>query len=174
MTMTDVYLGRIVKAFGIRGELKFHPSDDFWEDVLSSKQLTMNVSSDDKVTERPVVFEQSRPHGKNYVVKMDGVKDRTAAEAMVGAEVFIADDRIDVELPERLLPYQLLGMGAKTETGELLGEISSIVYSSAHDIWEITGPKGSFLVPAIPEFIVSVDESARTIIVRPVPGLIEE
>ncbi len=173
-TVTDIYLGRIVKAFGIRGELKFHPSDDFWQSVLKSKHLMLRSWSDGEVNRRPAVFLAWRPHGNNSVVKLDGVEDRGTAEALVGSELFIADDRIDIDMPDELLPFQLLGITAKTESGEVLGEVSSIMHSSAHDIYEITGANGSFLVPAVPEFIISVDAADRTMIVRPMPGLMEE
>jgi 16S rRNA processing protein RimM len=173
-TMTDIFLGRIVKAFGIHGELKFHPSDDFWENVFESRHLTLHSRGDGKLSKRSIAVERSRPHGNNYVVKVDGVENRDSAEALIGGELFIADDSIDVEMPDELLPYQLLGMTAKTEDGEVLGSISSIVYSSAHDIYEIKGKKGSFLVPAVPEFVVSVDCTSRTLVVRPMPGLIDE
>jgi len=172
--MTDIYLGRIVKAFGIKGELKFHPSDDFWESILQSKQLMLHIEDDKDGVSRPVVFRRSRPHGKNYVVKIDAVDDRTGAEALVGSDVFVSEDEIDVDLPESLLPYQLVGMTAKNEHGVVLGHISSVVYSAAHDIYEITNDDGSFLVPAVPEFIVSMDEDSRTIVIRPMPGLIED
>ena len=172
--MSSIFLGRIVKAFGIRGEVKFHPSDDFWEDVLESKNLTLHQGHGRKSSTDPLVVQASRPHGGNYVFRLEGIDDRNAAEAIVGSEVFIEEDRIDVELPAEPLPYQLMGMKVESEHGEALGEVSSIIHSAAHDVYEITGKKGSFLVPAVPEFIVSIDESKSTIIVRPMPGLIEE
>jgi len=173
-TVTDIYLGRIVKAFGIRGELKFYPSDDFWQSVLDSKHLILRSPAEDDVDTRPAVLETWRPHGSGFVVELDGVKDRDDAEAAVGSELFIADDQIDVDMPDEPLPFQLLGITAKTESGEVLGEISAILQSKAHDIYEITGASGSFMVPAVPEFIISVDMADHTMIIRPVPGLIED
>ena len=172
--MGDIFLGRLVKAFGIRGELKFHPSDDFWEDVLQSKRLTLRSRGDNGMTRQSVEFRHSRPHGRSYVVEMDGVADRNTAETLVGAEVFIAEDHIDVSLPERWLPYQVIGTTVKTEAGDVLGEITSVIYSSAHDVYEITGERGKFLVPAVSEFVVLMDKDSRTLILRPMPGLIEE
>jgi 16S rRNA processing protein RimM len=173
-SVSDIYLGRIVKAFGIRGELKFKPSDDFWDDVLGSQHLMMHSLMDGEVSARPAVLRAWRPHGNTFVVELEGIRDRNAAEAMIGSELFVADDQIDVDMPDELLPFQLLGITAKTESGEWLGEISAILRSSAHDIYEITGERGSFLVPAVPEFIVSIDADDRTMIVRPMPGLVEE
>ena len=36
MKTEEIYLGQIVKPFGIKGELKLLPSQDFWEGVLES------------------------------------------------------------------------------------------------------------------------------------------
>ncbi|MBI4720051.1 MAG: hypothetical protein HY770_02230 [Chitinivibrionia bacterium] len=48
---TDVYLGRLVKAFWIKGEVKFHPSDDFWDPVLESRELRIVVESSRRRTD---------------------------------------------------------------------------------------------------------------------------
>lgn len=170
----EIFLGRIGRAFGIRGELKFHPSDDFWENVLHSKHLRLHTQSDEESSERPVAFHNTRAHGKYYVVRMEGIEDRNAAEALVGCEIFIEPDRIDVELPDHVLPYQIIGMTVESDEGENLGEVTSVVYSAAHDLYQVTGEKGEFLVPAVPEFVVSIDSDSRTMVVKPLPGLIEE
>ena len=121
--------------------------------------------------EQAVVFERSRSHGRNYVVKIAGVDDRNSAEAYIGGEIFIGEDAIDVSLPDAPLPFQIVGTTVRSEDGELLGRVSSVIYSAAHDVYEVTGEKGSFLVPAVPEFIVSLDENVMTI--RPLPGLLD-
>ena len=172
--MTDIYLGRIVKAFGIKGELKFHPSEDFWEDVLESKRLTVHSRGEDDGATSPLALERVRPHGRSYVVKVRGIDDRNAAESLVGGDVFVSDDELDVDYPEMPLPFQLIGMTVADEAGERLGEVTSVLYSAAHDIYEITGERGSFLVPAVPEFVLSIDRDARSMVVKTLPGLIEE
>lgn len=168
--MGDIFLGRIVKAFGIRGELKFHPSDDFWEDVLESRRLMVHwpAAAGEK---SQLVIDRSRPHGNNYVVKIKGIDDRNAAEDLVGGTVFIAENDLDVDPPKKLLPFQVVGMTVKDEEGEVLGEVDSVIYSSAHDVYEVKGAKRSFMVPAVPEFVVSVDEAGREMTIRPIPGL---
>jgi 16S rRNA processing protein RimM len=163
------------KAFGIRGELKFHPSDDFWESVFRSQNLCLKMVSNGETHTRPVVVRKARQHGGSYVITIEGIEDRNEAESLVGGEIVIAEDRIDVGRADRLLPYQLLGMTAKTVDGELLGTVSAVLHSPAHEIYEITDGSGvSHLVPAVPEFIMSTDEPSRTIIVRHVTGLIED
>ena len=172
--MSNIFLGRLVKAFGIRGELKFHPSDDFWEEVLQSRRLVGQWSTNSKTEERPLVLDRSRPHGNNYVVKIKGVDDRNAAEDLVGGEVFIAEEQLDIAPPDKLLPYQVVGMTVRNEKGDVLGEVASVIYSSAHDVYEVKGPERDFLVPAVPEFVVSVDMERREMTISPIPGLCED
>ncbi|UCG51971.1 MAG: 16S rRNA processing protein RimM [Candidatus Latescibacterota bacterium] len=172
--MTDVFLGRLVKAFGIRGEIKLHPTDDFWEEVLASKCLTLRRETTDGVEEEPVIVKRYRPHKNSYVVTLDGVADRNQAEALVGGELFIDDEKIDVELPKQKRPFQIIGTTVKDADGAIVGEVTSVIFSAAHDVYEVSGGGRVFLVPAVPEFIVSMDEEKRELVIRPVPGLMDE
>jgi len=174
LEMTDIFLGRIVKAFGIRGELKFHPSDDFWAEVLDSGKLELYSDNSGKRTKVPFALARKRPHGTSYVVKLKGIDDRNRAEELVGSELFVDTDTLDVELPDQLLPFQVVGMKVKDEAGEVLGRVSRIVYSAAHDVYEVERDAGTFMVPAIPEFIVNLDVDEGEITIRPLPGLIED
>jgi 16S rRNA processing protein RimM len=174
VAMPDVYLGRLVKAFGIRGSLKLDPAADFWEGVLESKNLVLRFETAEGTEERGVALAASRPHGKGYVVDIEGVTDRNAAEALAGAELFIDSGGIDVELPEKKLPFQVVGAVVKTPEGKTLGEVTDVLFSPAHDVYEVRGERGAFMVPAVPEFVVSVDPDKREITIRTIPGLVGE
>lgn len=170
----DIFLGGITKPFGIKGEVKFNPSPDFWEDTLSSQELVLRIDTESGVENRTFSIERSRPHGNVYVLKLEGVDDRNAAEAIVGAEFFLPADKIDVELPERAMPFQVIGCQMKTEAGEVVGEVAGLLFSPAHDIFEVTGKNGTILVPAVPEFVSKLDIERGEIIIKPQPGLLED
>jgi 16S rRNA processing protein RimM len=174
VAMPDVYLGRLVKAFGIRGSLKLDPAADFWEGVLESKRLVLRTKTADGTEERTVVLTSSRPHGNGYVLDVDGVTDRNVAEDLVGSELFIDAGNIDVELPEKSLPFQVIGAAVLTTDGKRLGEVTDVVFSPAHDVYEVRGTSGTFMVPAVPAFVVSIDADKREITIRTIPGLVGE
>lgn len=174
VAMPDVYLGRLVKAFGIRGSLKLDPAADFWEGVLESKRLVLRTKTVDGTEERFVVLSSSRPHGNAYVVDVEGVTDRNAAEDLAGSELFIDAGNIDVELPEKNLPFQVIGAAVRTTEGKRLGEVTDVFFSPAHDVYEVKGTNGMFMVPAVPEFVVSIDADKREITIRTIPGLVDE
>jgi len=171
--MTHVVVGHVVKAFGIRGELKLHPTADFWEEVLESERLELRSEGEAGVQSRTIRLERKRPHGRgSYVIKIDGVDDRNAAEALVGSEVVIDQDELDVELPGYLLPFQVVGARVKDEDGHLLGAVRCVIYSAAHDIYEVEGERGDFMVPAVPEIVTDWNEDDRELTIRPLPGLL--
>ena len=174
VAMPDVYLGRLVKAFGIRGSLKLDPAADFWEGVLESKRLLLRTKTVDGTGERAVVLSSSRPHGNGYVIDVDGVADRNAAEDLVGSELFIDSGNIDVELPEKSLPFQVIGSAVRTPDGRRLGEVTDVFFSPAHDVYEVRGARGTFMVPAVPAFVVSIDADKREITIKTIPGLVDE
>jgi 16S rRNA processing protein RimM len=168
-----IFLGRFVKPFGIKGELKFVGSEDFWGDTLRSRRLELCRLVDGDVEKRPARIESSRPHGNNYVVKLEGVDDRDGAESEVGTELFVDSDNLDVDLPDRELPFQVVGMTVRTEEGRVLGQIKSVIFSAAHPVYEIQGEDGEVMIPAVPEFVVARDDDAGEITIRPIPGLLD-
>lgn len=172
--MTEIHLGRLVKAFGIRGELKLDPAADFWEGVLLSRKLVARRDAESGVEESPFVVERFRPHGPCYVVEVAGVGDRNRAEDMVGSDIVIDSSQIDVELPDRELPFQVVGARVRSVDGEVLGEVTAVLFSPAHDIYEVAGEKGTFMVPAVPEFVVSIDSEKGEVVIRTIPGLVGE
>jgi 16S rRNA processing protein RimM len=169
-----IYLGRFVKAFGIKGELKLLRSSDFWAGALESKRLFVQRLVDGEIERRPVRVERSRPHGKQYVVKLAGVDDRNLAEDEVEGELFVDAEALDVPLPEGELPFLVVGSTVKTEDGRVVGQVTAVLFSSAHPVYEVTGDGREVLIPAVPEFVVGRDDEAGEITIRTIPGLIDE
>lgn len=172
--MTDrVHLGRFVKAFGIKGELKLYASDDFWAEALGSQALFIARESDPE-NERSVVLEYGKPHGGQYIVKIEGVDERNDAEELVGEDLFVDTTELDVALPERERPHQAIGMTVRTDDGRVIGKITNVMFGAAQSVYEVTSDTGKIsLIPAVPAFVVSRDESKREIVIRVIPGLID-
>jgi 16S rRNA processing protein RimM len=169
-----IFLGHFAKAFGIKGELKFVCSEDFWSEALRSCRLELrSLEEGGGIASRGVTVERSRPHGNHYVVKLEGVETRNDAESTVGGELFIDGDRLDVDPPEEELPCQVLGLTVKTVDGRVVGRIRSVIFSAAHRVYQVEGEEGEVMIPAVPEFVVSRDDEAGVVTIRPIPGLLD-
>lgn len=171
--MESLYLGRFVKAQGIRGEIKLYASEDFWFEVLESQELFAERATGDDVERYPVRVERARPQGAQYVLKIEGIDDRAGAEQEVGAELFVDMARLDVALPERELPFQVIGMNVRTDDGRAIGTVTGVLDSPGQRVYEVTGESGVVLIPAVPAFVVGRDEERGELTIRPIPGLID-
>lgn len=171
MSDNDVFLGRFVKAFGIKGELKLYASDDFWMEALASQKLF--IARDGDTDRRSVRVEYAQPHQKQYIVKLEGVEERSHAEADVGAYLFIDLSEPDVALPEYELPFQVMGMHVRTEDGRDLGHITDVIISPGQSVYEVTGENGKVLIPAVDAFIIARNFDDGEMTVRPIPGLLD-
>jgi 16S rRNA processing protein RimM len=172
MTVNEVFLGRFVKAFGIRGELKLYASGDFWMEALASQRLF--VEREGESGRRGVRVEYAQAHQKQYIVKLEGVRDRTGAEQQVGTDLFIDLREPDVKLPGRELPFQVMGMHVKTEDGREIGRITDVIVSPGQNVYEVTAEGGGkVLIPAVDAFIVARNHDAGEMTVRPIPGLLD-
>jgi len=57
------------------------------------------------------------------------------------------------------------------ETGRNLGEVTGVYQTGANDIYEITGPAGEMLFPALKHLVLGVDLKARRLRVRLPEGM---
>ena len=80
MTGARLEVGRIGRAHGLRGELSVTLTSDRAERLAPGAVL----GTDD----RDLVVESSRPHQQRWLVRFEGVDDRTAAEQLLGVTLY--------------------------------------------------------------------------------------
>lgn len=99
-----------------------------------------------------------------------GLASGEIADRLIGAELFI--DRSMRPQPEDGGFYvdELFGMRVVSESGIEMGEITEVLETPSNDVY--VTPKA--MIPAHPDFIVSRDMEARVLVVRDVPGLLNE
>jgi len=164
-------IGIITKPQGIKGELRVLPTtDDPWrfELLIGEKVFLRRDGSPDETFELVAARVQK---GMVYL-KLEGIHSRDAVEKLVGAVIAIPPG---LALPLRDDEYyvrDLVGLRAEDESGDLLGEIAHVVHTPANDIYEIEQSDGKrFLVPAVKEFVQSVDMNEGKIVLRLIEGL---
>ena len=164
--MEKIKLGQIVTAVGIKGEVKVYPYTDIPERFEEIDSL-MIESKNAKIN--------GVRYMKNMVIlRLEGVDDRNAAEALRGKNLYI--DRKDMwEMPEdTYLVKDLLGMTVMDPEGNRIGKLVEVIQNSAQDLYEIEREDGKkFLLPAVGEFVQTVNLNKRIMIVRLIEGLVE-
>ena len=165
MKLDYVRVARIAGGHGIRGELRVLPLDGDPDFLTVFKTFYLDG--------RPVIPAVCRVHKGMALMKLEGVDDRNAAEALRGKDLLIR--RADARLPKgEYFDEELLGLDVYNgETGECVGELVKVERYPASKIYTIRGLK-EFLVPAVKDaFILGVDLENNRMDIRVWEGLDE-
>lgn len=121
---------------------------------------------------RRVAVVAVKTHGKQLIVKLEGVDSRTEAERLKG--VFLSVPRSEVAAIEgdRIYQFEIVGMKVVAESGEELGVIKEVVEMPANDLWRVEG-KRSFSMPATANIVLNVDRQSRVVTIRLIDGLLD-
>src|SRR5690606_20139213 len=101
-----------------------------------------------------------------------GVEDRTAAETLIKAVLWIEADPDEPAEEDAWYPHQLVGLRVM-RAGEELGQIARVDHMPAQDLLAVTTPSGEVLVPFVKAIVTAVDPAAGTVEVDPPGGLFE-
>ncbi len=164
--MDKIKVGKITGAFGIRGELKVYP----YTDKPQRFSELDSVFADNTELEILNVRYQ-----KNLVLlKLEGIKDRTAAEGMKGVTLSINRSELRELEEDEYFIFDLVGLEAVDENGGHIGTVTDVIQNSAQDIYEIQTDDGKkHLIPAVYEFIPEIDIDSGIMVIKPIPGLLD-
>jgi 16S rRNA processing protein RimM len=164
-----IAVGRIVTTHGVGGELSVAPTTglpvadllgcDVW--VVPPVRLA-----------RPHTVTTVRPGPKGPLVTLDGVADVGHASQMVGHLISLPRSEVPAEHLESATSH--VGFTVRDETHGSLGMVEELIVTGANDVWVVRGDRGEVLVPVIDDVVLGINEDARSIDVRLLPGLLEE
>ena len=166
--MEKIKVGKIVNAVALRGEVKIYSYSDCKERFEELSRLLIDGDME-------LEIENVRYQKNMVIVKFKSIDDRNKAEALKEKDVYITEDDL-AGLPEDTFYIRdLIGCRVfDAENGRLIGVVSDLIQNSAQDIYQIELEKGGqALIPAVGQFIRSVDVSEKDIKVSLIPGLID-
>ncbi|MCL2188100.1 MAG: ribosome maturation factor RimM [Defluviitaleaceae bacterium] len=164
-------IGIIVKPQGIRGELRVLPTTD---DPARFGLLNEVFVRREKGEPQKYALTSARQQKGLVMLTLEGVNDRNAAEALVGAVLVIPDTWALPLDEDEYFVRDLIGLTAVDEKGEALGEVADVLRTGANDVYVIRPTQGaSFMVPAIKDVVRGVDMNAGCITLRLMDGLRE-
>ena len=116
-----------------------------------------------------------RAQGNVILLRLADVTDMDAARAQVGRTYYFA--KADARLPKgRYFIDDLLGCEVKdADNGTVYGTLTEVDHPAAQDIYTVTDAAGEkHMLPAVPEFVKTIDIGARTILVTPIDGMFND
>jgi 16S rRNA processing protein RimM len=169
-------VGKIVAAQGLRGELRLLPLSDFPERFTKAGPRWLQRKSDPA---RSVHLKGGRqlPGKEMYVVRLEGIDSREAAEALVGEQLMVrASDRPKLARGEFYL-LDLVGLEVRLEeSGTVVGHVRDLIHAG-NDLLEVelSPERGgrSILIPFVKAIVPTVELQDGWIGITPPPGLLE-
>jgi 16S rRNA processing protein RimM len=164
--------GRVVGAHGLRGRLRVRCDEGGAEGLLEAAYLFLGDRAEE--ARRCEVLEARAGRRGEVCLGVQGITDRSGADALRGACVWIEPVQLG-ELPAgEYWAYQLIGCEVEDEAGRRLGRVREIASSGAQDLLVVEGEgEAEHLIPAVQSWWREVDLAGRRIVVALPPGLLE-
>jgi 16S rRNA processing protein RimM len=90
-----------------------------------------------------------------------------------GALLSIPADAVAPPAEGTYYEWQIRGLEVVDEEGHVLGTLDRVIERAGNDVWVIDTGDGEAMVPAVEEFIRSVDLESGRIVIHVIPGLFE-
>jgi 16S rRNA processing protein RimM len=165
-----IVVGRIVKPHGTTGEVVVEVLSDAPDRFAAGARL----EAGDPEGERSLLtVRKARRDRGLLLVTFRQVPDRGAAERVRGALLSIPGDEVAAPAEGTYYEWQIRGLEVVDEEGEILGTLDRVIERAGNDVWVIDTGDGEAMVPAVEEFIRSVDLESGRIVIHVIPGLFE-
>ena len=156
-----IVIGKVVGTFGLKGTLKIWPDTDFPERFDEGRSVLIDG--------KPYEIVETRWHKLQARIRVKGVTRLELGEALIGFNVEVPAD----DLPElgegEYMVNDLMGLEVFNEEGERMGVVEDVIKGYAQDLYQVAG----VLVPAVKEFILSIDVPGKRMVIRPIPGMFD-
>ncbi len=159
--MELIEAGKIVNTHSLYGELKVQPWSDT-DDFLCDFDVVY-------IDKKPFEVEKARVHKNCVLLKLKGINNINSAEQYRNKTVSV--DRDEVELDEdTYFIADLEGLTVIDADGTNLGKLKEVISLPSNDVYVVKG-KDEYMIPAVEEFIVSVDLDEGIMNVKTIPGM---
>ena len=154
-----ILLGRVLGAFGVRGELKVQSFTDPESALLRYQPWTLRHAG----VERELDGVKGRVTAKGVNATFPGIEDRDAAQALAGAEIWVPRSRLPKPKPGEYYWVDLEGLEVVNAEGIVLGRVSHLFDTAANQVMVVAGERERLIPFLEGSFVTKVDFDAGRI-----------
>jgi len=172
---SELRVGRLTKAHGLKGALKLELYTD--EPDLRfqpGSQVSLQVPTDSPWFGQQLTVKELRYYNNHPVVFFEGVDDRTAAESLSRAILWVEyDPEARPSEEDAWFDHQLVGLDVLRDD-TVIGQIQRLDHLPAQDLIVVASNGGDeVLLPFVKQFVPEVNIDGGFIRVTPPGGLFE-
>jgi 16S rRNA processing protein RimM len=164
-----VVMGRVAAPYAVKGWIKVQPYTEYLDSLLDYGVWWLGHAEDSKAGDeagwRRYRLVDGKVHGQTLLAQLEGVPDRTAAEALKGLDVAV--ERAEFADTEEGEYYwdELIGAEVVNTEGVGLGRVEGLLETGAHDVLRVVGERER-LIPFVDAYVREVDLQGRRILVE--------
>lgn len=171
--ITQLRVGRLTKAHGLKGAIKLELfTDEPERRFVPGATFSLQVPAESPWHGQTVTLAELRWYNGHPVGFFEGVADRTAAETLVRAILWVDQDDAEELEPDTWYDHQLIGLAVMRD-GAQVGTVARVDHLPAQDLIVVDTAAGEVFVPFVSAIVPTVDIASRTITVTPPLGLFE-
>ncbi len=155
-----VVMGRVSGVFGVRGWVKIRSYTRERASILDYDRWMVRLEDG----WRDFGLAEGRVHGAGLVARLEGVAERDAAAALVGADIAVPKSQLPVLEGSEYYWAQLEGMKVVNAQGIELGMVSNLFETGANDVMVVVGERER-LIPFVRGVVQKIDLAGGTMCV---------
>jgi 16S rRNA processing protein RimM len=160
-------LGVVGRPHGVRGEVVFHGFNPEGA-RLEELELPLSVELRRESSTRTATVSGARPFKDGSLLIFDGIDTREAAAAITGYRLWVLRAVLPPLAEDESYTADLIGCALFDLEGKPRGRVTAVFWNGSHDVLTAVDEAGTeLLIPAVPEFLVSIDVAGRRIVVDP-------
>lgn len=167
-----IEVGRIADAWGIKGWFKVLPYSADPEALFSSKRWFLLPAEKGTKTFSGVAMlaiVEAKIHSNTVVASARAIEDRSAAEALRGARIFVARSNFPATKRDEFYWVDLIGLDVVNREGVALGTVRELLSTGAQTVlvmdYQQDGKTQERMIPFVSVYVDDVDLPARRILV---------
>lgn len=126
-----ILLGNVSGVHGLKGWLKVFSHTSPRLKITEYSQWFLKKDGEDWTVYKVL---KGREQGKNIIVQLEGVNDRSQVDALIGSQIAIRKEQLEA-LPDGEFYWKdLIGITVETKEGESLGRLDWIFNSGSNDV----------------------------------------
>ncbi len=176
-----IEVGRVLDAWGVKGWLKILPHSSHPEAMFAAKAWFLQAP-DAKF--RPgfnafsgtvsVSIDEAKTHSDSLVAKVEGLDDRSAAEALRGCRIFLPRSSFPAASEGEYYWVDLIGLNVVNREGVALGCVRDLMATGPHSVLCVeyeapqedgTNALNERMIPFVSAYIDAVDMAGKCITV---------
>jgi 16S rRNA processing protein RimM len=172
---TGLRVGRLLKAHGLKGAIKVEMyTDDPASRFTPGSMFTLQVPDESPWLGKTLTLRELKWYNDSPVAFFEGIDDRTDAESLIKAILWIDDDSDSRPVEDDAwYDHQLIGLTVRRD-GVAVGTIARVDHFPSQDLLIVATVNGDVMVPFVKAIVSHVDIEAGTVDVTPPFGLFEE